>query len=385
MKGLWDQPVINHIIYGANHETSFLPVIGRCFFLLPSLPQAKSSEFDRYASQYKSALLMDAQTGKLIYADRINEKRDPASLAKMMVALLVIEQVKQGHARWNEPVVISRTAHNSGGRMIGLRPKEVFPLEDLMRAMIVTSANDAAAAIAEHIGGSEANFVRWMNNRARLLGMKNTVYQNPHGLPSRSRRGAVNMTTAYDLSILARELLKYPKYLTWSSMRVATLRDGKVLMPNTNRKLMAILPEVDGLKTGFTNRAGFNLVATAEREGVRLISVVLGGLSVGTRVQASAYLLRKGFETYAYASVVEKESFSQNTLILKQGVSHPVESKATNAPQILSKKSKFSQIHASHFPLQPDHSPVKNRWFKQEALSSSEERTLKNSFARIIS
>jgi D-alanyl-D-alanine carboxypeptidase (penicillin-binding protein 5/6) len=187
--------------------------------------------------------------------------------------------------------------------MINLRPGEVFPLSDLLRAMIVTSANDAAVAIAEQLYGSVENCVKAMNRRARELGMTQTLYQTPNGLPLTDGTPP-DISSAIDMATLARALVKHRQILEWTSLRAVPFRDGRVMLPNTNH-LVGKVTGVDGLKTGFTYKARFNLVTTAQRDQLRLIAVVMGGQSSGIRFRIAADLLEWGFAHFTRLRLIK--------------------------------------------------------------------------------
>ncbi len=239
---------------------------------------------------------MEAGSGQILLAENPHLPWTPASLVKMMGILIVVEGVNRGELDWSEPVKTSAEASRMGGSQVFLKEGEVFTLEELMRAIAIGSANDACYAVAEHASGSVEAFVERMNERARELGMTATRYVNVHGLPpGRGREG--NITNAYDYAILGRELVKHPKVLEWTSTRRTTFRDGSFILDNTNA-LIRSYPDADGLKTGYLASSRFNLVATAWRDGVRLIAVVLGAPTNGTRYSEARRMLTIGFEFY---------------------------------------------------------------------------------------
>ncbi len=272
----------------------------------PTRPsQLASAEFPPLPSpqNFEEVLLLDADTGQVLFSQNSNKQWPTASLAKMMVALLTLEQVESGRVALYTPIIISRRASRAGGRMINLRPGEVFPLSDLLRAMIVTSANDAAVAIAEQLYGSVENCVKAMNRRARELGMTQTLYQTPNGLPLTDGTPP-DISSAIDMATLARALVKHRQILEWTSLRAVPFRDGRVMLPNTNH-LVGKVTGVDGLKTGFTYKARFNLVTTAQRDQLRLIAVVMGGQSSGIRFRIAADLLEWGFAHFTRLRLIK--------------------------------------------------------------------------------
>lgn len=260
---------------------------------------------------FKAAVVMEASTGKVVYAHDPHRRLVPASLTKMMLVLVVMEKVRAGRLRLSEPVIASERTTGVGGTQIDLKPGESLPLEEMLQAVLVRSANDAAATVAEHVSGSQARFVELMNQRARALGMADTFFTNVHGLPEPT--GHDNMSTAYDMALLAKALLRFPEILHWSSQEVAYIRGGRYPIHSTN-KLLGRCQGVDGLKTGFVRKAGFNIAATAARQDRRLIAVVMGSPSSETRNHATADLLSRGFNgAQATGTSATKGSAKENT------------------------------------------------------------------------
>ena len=252
---------------------------------------------------YASAIVIEAETGRVLFEDNPHLPRAPASTVKTMVELLVMEMVDQGKVKLTDSLTTSAWASKIGGSQVYLKEGEVFPLEDLMKAIAIHSANDACVAVAEHLAGTPEGFVEMMNQRAQELGLHDTHFTNVHGLDD--DLAAVNVTSAYDLAQIARELVKYPKILEWSSKVEDTFRDGKFILSNTNH-LVGKFPGLDGLKTGYTKRAGFCLVATAKRGDLRLISDVMGSPSNKLRFAESARLLSRAFSQYKKVLVVRE-------------------------------------------------------------------------------
>jgi D-alanyl-D-alanine carboxypeptidase (penicillin-binding protein 5/6) len=240
-----------------------------------------------------SAIVVEAQTGTSLYEHHADDPRAPASLVKMMVELVVFEEVDKGRLSLADTITVSKEASKMGGSQIYLEPGDAYPVEELMRAVTIASANDACAAVAEHVAGSREAFVTLMNDRARRLGLKTTRFVNVHGLDDVEEDDA-NVTTAREVAAIGREMIKHSKALEWSSTRQQHVKQGKLLIQNTNL-LIGKFPGMDGLKTGHTNRAGFNLCATAEREGRRFVSVVLGANSRKECAAITAKLLNQTF------------------------------------------------------------------------------------------
>ncbi|MGE0679422.1 MAG: D-alanyl-D-alanine carboxypeptidase family protein [Candidatus Binatia bacterium] len=252
---------------------------------------------------FAAVLLTEAETGEILFALNDHREWPTASLAKMMVALLTFEAIERGELSLSIPILISKRASQEGGRKIHLRSGEEFPLEELLRAMMVTSANDAAVAIAEHLYGSVEACVAAMNRRARQLGMRDTLYRTPNGLPLPDGTPP-DISSAADQTILARTLARHSLLLEWTSLNRVPFREGRTSLPNTNH-LVGQVPGVDGLKTGFTAKARFNLVTTAQRGALRLIAVVLGGRSSSLRFSVAANLLEWGFTNFTRMNVIK--------------------------------------------------------------------------------
>ncbi|HYB73280.1 MAG TPA: D-alanyl-D-alanine carboxypeptidase family protein [Candidatus Sulfotelmatobacter sp.] len=240
-----------------------------------------------------SAVLVDAETGAALLAKEPHQRRPPASMLKMMVAVIVLDQVQAGTRKLDEPVTTSRRAEAMGGSQVYLKQGEVFPLEDMLKAVLIGSANDAAVAVAEHVGGTVEGFVDLMNAKAEALGMKDTRFVTPHGLPP-GRDQEADVSSAHDMALLARTLVRYPRALQWTSTKEAPFREGKFILRNPNH-LLGAFAGLDGLKTGHYKEAGYNLAATAERDGLRLVAVVMGAPNGKTRFAEAARLLNWGF------------------------------------------------------------------------------------------
>jgi D-alanyl-D-alanine carboxypeptidase (penicillin-binding protein 5/6) len=242
----------------------------------------------------RAVVLMDPISGKVLYDQNGHQKLPPASVTKVMTMLLIVEAVHQGRAKWNEMIRTSSKAYGMGGSQVFLKEGEEFPLHEMFKAIAVVSANDASAAVAEHLYGSIPDFVEVMNERAQRLGLKNTHFANETGLPDPN-----HYSSAYDLAVISRELLKYPEVLKYTSIWLDTFRGGKFVLRNTN-ELIKVYRGADGLKTGHTAEAKFCLSATAKKGNFRLLSVLLGADSDSERVEQSKRILDYGFRNYQW-------------------------------------------------------------------------------------
>lgn len=252
---------------------------------------AEEIQLESYA-----AILMEAGTGEIVLEKNSHEPLPPASITKIMTLLLIMEALEQEEVTMDDEVVISPWAAHMGGSQIWLEVGEVMSFRDLLKAVAIASANDASVALAEHIYGSEEAFVQVMNERARELGMENTQFFNCTGLPG-DTEGEDNRTSVYDVAILCRALLQYPEILEYTSIWIDYIREGESVLNNTNR-LIRHVPGVDGLKTGYTGDALFCLAATALRDQVRMIAVVMKAPSSTIRFEETTTLLTKGFGMY---------------------------------------------------------------------------------------
>jgi D-alanyl-D-alanine carboxypeptidase (penicillin-binding protein 5/6) len=262
----------------------------------------------------KAAILIEAETGKVLFSYNENEPLPIASITKIMTMLLVMEAIDGGKITPKDTTTISPYATRMGGSQVYLKEGEVFTVEELLKAVAVHSANDASVALAEVIAGSEEAFVAMMNQKAQELKMKNTMFLDCTGLTDEG-----HYSTAYDISIMSRELLtKHPKIVHYTTIWHDTFRDGKFDLDNTN-KLVKRYRGTTGLKTGFTNKAGFCLSASAERDGTKYISVILGSDSNDHRFSESARLLDFAFTNWESARI-EKKDLEAGTIRIKKGV-----------------------------------------------------------------
>ena len=265
----------------------------------------------------RAELLMDAGTGTILFEQNAHLKWPPASMTKMMLMLIAAERVRDGANKWDEPVATSRWASKMGGSQVYLKEGETFTLAEMMQAVIIHSANDAAVAVAEHIAGSSEAFVDLMNERANTLGLKDTTYHSPHGLPP-GKGQQPDITSAYDLAVLARELVKYREIMQWAGTKEAPFRNGQMILRNTNH-LVRNTSWVDGLKTGFYREAGFCVTATANRNDLRLIAVVLGTPRKEESFAEASKLLNRGYANYKMIPAVKKGDVVANDVPVQQG------------------------------------------------------------------
>jgi D-alanyl-D-alanine carboxypeptidase (penicillin-binding protein 5/6) len=244
---------------------------------------------------YASALLLDADTGKILFDDNGDALVYPASALKLMTLLIILERIEQGTMKLDDMVQVTVEAYKMGGSQVYLDPKEQFPVEDLLYALIVQSANDAAVALATHAAGSKQSFVALMNQKAKELGMKNTHFYSVHGLPP-SDGQKVDVTTARDFGILCRELSKRPDVFKYTETRVRDFREGdSTFIMRTHNHLLGKVDGCDGFKTGYFKKAGFSIAATAKKNGVRIIAIVMGSKDRKVRDAKATELLAKGF------------------------------------------------------------------------------------------
>jgi len=242
---------------------------------------------------YASALVLNADTGESLFADNADTPVYPASILKLMVLLVVLERIEQGLMNLDDMVQVTVEAYKMGGSQVYLDPSEQFSVEDLLYALMVQSANDAAVALATHVAGSKEEFVALMNQKAEELGMNNTRFYSVHGLPPASGQ-KVDVTTAWDFGILSRELARRPEVFDYTAARVRDFRGGEFVM-RTHNHLLNKVDGCDGFKTGYFTAAGFSIAATAKRNGVRIIAIVMGSKDRKVRDAKAIELLARGF------------------------------------------------------------------------------------------
>ena len=252
-----------------------------------------------------SAILMEEATGEVLYEKNAHERLAPASVTKIMTLLLVMEALESGRIGWDDTVTASAAAAAKGGSQIYLEENEQLPLEEMLKSVVISSANDCAAALAEHIAGSESAFVQMMNERAAELGMTDTHFVNCTGLDDEPD-AAEHLTTAYDIALMSRELLKHEEIKKYTTIWMDTVRNGEFGLSNTN-KLVRFYDGTTGLKTGFTSGAGYCLSASAERGGMELIAVVMHCDTSPHRFESAKALLNYGFSNFALVQPAPEE------------------------------------------------------------------------------
>jgi D-alanyl-D-alanine carboxypeptidase (penicillin-binding protein 5/6) len=244
---------------------------------------------------YAGAIVIDAATGKVLFEDNADGRAYPASITKLMVLLVILDAVDAGRLSLDEPVTVTAKAAKIGGSQVYLKENEVFPVDELLYALMVQSANDAATALAIHFAGGKAAFVDLMNARAREIGMRDTVFHSVHGLPP-GKGQLPDVSTPRDIALLCRELLKKPEALKYTSTRLRPFRADAAepfMMLNHNR-LLRSADGCDGLKTGYFRAAGYSIAATASKRTRRVIAVVLGATSARVRDAKAKELLARG-------------------------------------------------------------------------------------------
>ena len=284
-----------------------------------------------------SAMLMEASTGKILFEKNSHERRPCASVTKVMTLLLVFEAIDSGKIDFDDMVTASEHAASMGGSDIWLETGESMSVDDMVKATVVASANDAAVALAEHICGSEDVFIEKMNERAKILGMKDTVFKNCNGLDEEG-----HLTSAYDVAVMSRELIKHDKVFHYTSIWLDNLRGGKTQIVNTN-KLLKTYNGITGLKTGSTDDAGCCMSATAKRGNVSLISVVLGCNTGKERFADAAALLDYGFANILVKDLKLPDDLPKNVSVV-DGMKKQVSLKCNVNDSLVIDKSKSAQL-----------------------------------------
>lgn len=289
----------------------------------------------------KAAILIDAATGTVLYEQDAHTPLPPASVTKVMTMLLIMEAIDDGRIGWEDTVTASATAAAKGGSQIYLKEGETMSVATLLKSVAVSSANDAACALAEHIAGSETAFVSQMNQRAKELGMNETNFVNCTGLDD-DETAENHRTSAYDIALMSRELLtKHPDIKKYTTIWMDTVRDGSFGLSNTN-KLVRFYQGATGLKTGYTSQAGFCLSASAERDGMELIAVVLGCDTSAERFAACKSMLDHGFAGYA---LIEPQLDRQVGVPVKLGTVSQVQAVPADEGAVLIDKAQKNTVN----------------------------------------
>ncbi len=301
-----------------------------CAGLLPA--QAAGPAVDA-----KAVVLMEKTTGDVLYEEQAHQALEPASVTKVMTLLLIMEALDEGTITKETMVPVSATAAGMGGSQVYMKEGEEFSVHDMLKAISVASGNDACVAMAEYLAGSEASFVEKMNQRAQELGMEDTVFLNCTGLPAEG-----HVTSAYDIALMSRELiLHHPDIRTYTTIWMDTLRDGAFQLANTN-KLIRFYDGATGLKTGSTDSALYCLSATAEKEGMELIAVVLGSPTSNDRFEAAKALLNYGFAGWSLVTAAPSEPLSPIPVSL--GTTESVQPILAEDSQILLSKGEAAKV-----------------------------------------
>lgn len=307
------------------------------------------------AKNATSAIMLEASTGEIIFQKNVNEKRPPASMTKMMSMLLIMENIEKGNLTFEEEVTASAYASSMGGSQIFLKAGEKMKVEDLLKGIAIGSGNDATVAMAERIAGTEEAFVKLMNDRAKELGLNNTNFKNSTGLDVEN-----HYSTAYDMSVIARELVKHKKILEFTGTYEDYLRKDSASpfwLVNTNR-LVRFYQGVDGLKTGYTKEAGYCLTSTAEKDNMRLITVVMNEPSTQIRNGETSSMLDYGFNMYSVNKILDTDTSLQKSKV-ELGSVLEVEIVPTEEVKILNNKNSDKRNVTYELELNTIKAPVK--------------------------
>ena len=306
--------------------------------LVGLIPAASAAELEITAP---SAVLMDVATGTVLYEQYSHERLAPASVTKVMTLLLVMEALDSGKISWDDTVSASEAAAGKGGSQVYLEPGEQMPITDMIKSVVVSSANDCATALAEHVAGSESAFVELMNQRAQELGMQDTHFVNCTGLDDEPS-AAEHLTSAYDIALMSRELLMHEEIKQYTTIWMDSVRDGKFGLSNTN-KLVRFYDGTTGLKTGYTSSAGHCLSASAKRDGMELVAVVLHCPSSTDRFESAKKMLDYGFANYALFDPTQEQT-GYDPIPVELGTAATVQPVLQEAKPILMDKALQAQV-----------------------------------------
>ena len=286
----------------------------------------------------ESSILIEQTTGEVLYAHNEHEKLRPASVTKVMTILLIMEAIENGSLKYEDKIICSENASSMGGSQIWLDESETLTVDEMLKAICVVSANDCTVAMAERIGGSEENFVNMMNEKAKALGMNDTTFKNCHGIDEDG-----HVTSAYDIALMSRELLtKYPEITNYTTIYMDTLRNGESELVNTN-KLIRNYAGATGLKTGSTSLALFNLSASATKEGLSLIGVIMKAPTSKERFSCARKLLDYGFSNYKYELLCTQNDFVRE-IDVQKGTKNKIRVIYDNSIGKITKKNEKDQI-----------------------------------------
>ena len=304
-------------------------------------PSAKKKAGEK-AAPYKYAILIEPETGKVLFEKDAHTPVPPASMVKMMTTLIAMDKIKEGSLQLTDAVTVSRWAAQMGGSQVYLKEGETFTVEEMLKAIMIHSANDATTALAEHIAGSPDAFVDLMNDKAEQLGLKETHYFSVHGLPAEAGQQDDEMS-AYDLSLLGRELMKYPEAAKWAATAQEPFRDGQFTLFNPNH-LLRQYPNADGIKTGFHNKAGFCVTGSAKRGDLRLIVVVMGATTKRDCFGSASQILNQGFSTYRMHVPVKQGTALGKEAVVKGGVEDRVAVVPASDVKVLLKRGEEKKV-----------------------------------------
>lgn len=317
-----------------------------------------------------SAILIEQATGQILYEHNIHEKLRPASVTKIMSILLIMEQIHNGNLSLTDSISCSENATSMGGSQIWLDTRETLTVEEMLKAICVVSANDCVVAMAEHIAGSEEAFVQMMNNKAKELGMNDTTFKNCHGIDEDG-----HVTSSYDIALMSKELLnKYPEVTKYTTIWMDSLRDGKSELVNTN-KLIRNYKGATGLKTGSTSLALYNLSASATRDGLSLIAVIMKAPTTKIRFEEAQKLLDYGFANFSFKEFGKKGE-EVGTLQVNKGVKQQISAILEEDAGTLVEKNKEKNITQNLTLEEKIDAPVKKGQKLGEITFSLEGKTL---------
>ena len=340
--------------------------------LFPICVKAESTD-DGLLKNAKSGVLMEATTGEILYEKNKDDKVAVASMTKMVAQILILENIENGNLSWDEKIKASSNASGMGGSQIWLQTGEEMTVRDLMKGITMASANDATVALAERIAGTEAAFVRQMNEKVKELGLKNTNFVNSTGLDEDN-----HYSSAYDMGVIAKELLKHDAILEISSVYEDYIRQdtpNKYWLVNTN-KLVRFYEGADGLKTGYTDDAGYCMAVTAKRDGMRLIAIVLGEEVGSVRNEETSELLDYGFNMYKVDLIKEKGEIL-TTIDIDKGTKNKLDASINEDISVLKKKSELSKTYDIETKINDITLPIKKGDIVGKVLVKDNGKTIK--------